>query len=308
MKRNGKPAITPSLCVLFVASFPFGSPWLCALWMRTGSTMHWCFAISTSSYMLNDLPPPNPGDHNIVKRVSWLQNTSLEVSFTTLWCFAMCCDSRSIVNIDFFTFVFLFQLQQHQSTSSLPTPLPTASPSTTPLPTALLSTTLLPTAPPSTSPLPTLLSTTSLPAALPSTTPLPTSYFAVYTSPLPAASLPTPLPAASSPPTTPLPAVSPSTSSLPTPLPQIHRYADIDARIAFCAASMYCVRASMYCLPRGCALCIYSGAICPLLCMLRVYVTVLFCAASMSCIVCRYVLVHMYCLPRDCALCICICC
>ena len=29
MKRNGKPAITPSLCVLFVASFPFGSPWLC---------------------------------------------------------------------------------------------------------------------------------------------------------------------------------------------------------------------------------------------------------------------------------------
>ena len=121
----------------------------------------------------------------------------------------MCCDSRSIV-IDFCTFVFLSQLQQHQSTSSLPTPLPTASPSTTPLPTA-----------------------------------------------------------------------SPSTSSLPTPLPQIHRYADIDARIAFCAASMYCVRASMYCLPRGCALCIYSGAICPLLCMLRVYVTVLFCAASM---------------------------
>jgi hypothetical protein len=142
---------------------------------------------------------------------------------------------------------------------------------------------------------------------LPSTTPLPTSYFAVYTSPLPAASLPTPLPAASSPSTTPLPAASspsttsllaasPSTSSLPTPLSQIHRYADIDARIAFCAASMYCVRAGMYCLPSDCALCIYSGAICPLLCML--YVTVLFCAASMYC-----VRASMCCLPtRDCAL------
>ena len=52
------------------------------------------------------ISPPNPGDHNIVKLVSWLQNTSLEVSFTTLVFCNVLWYTRSTITHDFCAFVF----------------------------------------------------------------------------------------------------------------------------------------------------------------------------------------------------------
>ena len=61
--------------------------------------------------------------------------------------------------------------------------------------------------------------------------------------------------------TTPLPTASPSTSSLPTPLPQIHRYADIDVRVSRFVLLVCIVYVRVCTASLGAVLCVYTAAL-----------------------------------------------